>query len=838
MPIGLFLGAVVWLLCGMAQATDWLEKLADTPYVRNAGPGLLEVERQDAETMKRNASVIGTPLRLGGRTFDHGLGTHANSVIRIAPSQPVTRFTAWIGVDNNERTGGERGSVVFYVLAEDAEIYRSPMLTAKDPPLRVDLAVGGAHSLALGVTDAGDGIAFDHADWADSTLTLEGGTVVRLDELTRRETRVASARYPFSFTYGGASSDELLGAWQHERQVKQLDANRHQTVAAWTDPETGLRVTWELVRYSDFPAADWLLYFENAGGADTPIIACVQAMDVVVGPPMSGPVLYRMHALRGGVPNPVMFEPLATALKTGSSCSIGAGSGRSSAKNMPFYRVDTGAGAYVCGIEWSGNWTAAFEAGEDGLRMQAGMEKTHFVLHPGERVRTPRVLVLDWEGERSEANAQFRQLVYEHYALDRSGQRPQPVVFCNTCFTRGGGWLNETTADNQISLINAYAPLGLEALLTDAGWFEGGWPEGAGNWTPRKDHYPDGMGPVAQAAKDKGMIYGLWFEPERVMAGTALHLEHPEWLLSAPGGGVTYLANFALKEVQDYFFEIVKGFMELPGFRVYRQDFNMDPLPYWSASDAEDRQGVSEMHYVEGLYAYWERIHETWPDALMEECASGGHRIDLGTVMRMHVHQKSDYWFDDEADNASLFAVSAYLPNNVIAAHLRELDDYSFHSTLASSLCLGWIADDPAFDAARGKALLERYREVRHLLVGAWYPLFPYPHDYYGLDTAELRHWLWDSYDQAAHKGLHTGWVGSQFHRPDLDEGMLLVFRRTDSPYRTATVELHDLDRAAAYELTSGGSTERRTGAELMDGLELTIDTPRESKLITYRKVE
>ncbi|MBM4091938.1 MAG: hypothetical protein FJ276_21285 [Planctomycetes bacterium] len=64
-----------------------------------------------------------------------------------------------------------------------------------------------------------------------------------------------------------------------------------------------------------------------------------------------------------------------------------------------------------------------------------------------------------------------------------------------------------------MSLINAYAPLGLEALLTDAGWFTGGWPGGAGNWDARKDAYPNGMGPVAKAALDKGMIYGLWYEP-------------------------------------------------------------------------------------------------------------------------------------------------------------------------------------------------------------------------------------------------------------------------------------------------------------------------------------
>ena len=79
-------------------------------------------------------------------------------------------------------------------------------------------------------------------------------------------------------------------------------------------------------------------------------------------------------------------------------------------------------------------------------------------------MRGPRILALAWEGESAEANAQFRQLIYRHYAAKRAGQTPLPTLCCNTCFTRGGHWLNECNAANQISLINAYAPLGLEAL--------------------------------------------------------------------------------------------------------------------------------------------------------------------------------------------------------------------------------------------------------------------------------------------------------------------------------------------------------------------------------------
>ena len=209
------------------------------------------------------------------------------------------------------------------------------------------------------------------------------------------------------------------------------------------------------------------------------------------------------------------------------------------------------------------------------------------------------------------------------------------------------------------------------------------------------------MGPVAAAARQNGMVYGLWYEFERVVAGTSLAKRRPEWLLKcADPASKTYLLNLGLPEVRQHLFDIVKGFMDLPGFRFYRSDFNMDPLSYWQENDAADRQGVTEMKYVEGLYEFWDRLATAWPDAFHEECASGGRRIDLETVMRMHLHQESDYWFDNEVDLARAWSLSRYLPNSTFTTPLTRLDDRSFHSTMATSLIPAWIADAPGFDRA------------------------------------------------------------------------------------------------------------------------------------------
>ncbi|MCY2953937.1 MAG: hypothetical protein NTU53_18500, partial [Planctomycetota bacterium] len=187
-------------------------------------------------------------------------------------------------------------------------------------------------------------------------------------------------------------------------------------------------------------------------------------------------------------------------------------------------------------------------------------------------------------------------------------------------------------------------------------------------------------------------------------------------------------------------------------------------------------------------------------------------RIDLETVKRFHLHQKADYWFHDEVDQQSLYALSQYLPNGILVSHVDRLDEYSFRSSLPSSLCLGWIADGQAFDLTKAKQLTEQYRVVRHLLIGEWYPLTPFR--------------------------ARQGWLGSQYHRNDLGEGMILVFRREGSPETSIRVRLRGLENSAVYELRdqSGGSVIERSGASLTSGLEIAIPNVPGSTLLVYRR--
>jgi alpha-galactosidase len=134
---------------------------------------------------------------------------------------------------------------------------------------------------------------------------------------------------------------------------------------------------------------------------------------------------------------------------------------------------------------------------------------------------------------------------------------------------------------------------------------------------------------------------------------------------------------------------------------------------------------------------------------------------------------------------------------------------------MACSLIPAWIADDPKFDSALAKKLLDKYRQLRHLLVGAWYPLLPY--------SREPKHWM-----------------AYQFHRPDLNEGFVLVFRRAECANNTVEIRLHGLDPKADYEVRFDGSGDvrREKGSQLMQCLSCSIGQKPGSELIHYRLVQ
>ncbi len=101
------------------------------------------------------------------------------------------------------------------------------------------------------------------------------------------------------------------------------------------------------------------------------------------------------------------------------------------------------------------------------------------------------------------------------------------------------------------------------------------------------------------------------------------------------------------------------------GIDIYRNDFNIDPLGFWRANDAADRQGMTEIRYVEGHYAMWDELRAKHPGLWIDNCASGGRRIDIETLMRSVPLWRSDTCCSPghaEWDQAQNCAIAQYVP--------------------------------------------------------------------------------------------------------------------------------------------------------------------------------
>ena len=116
-------------------------------------------------------SIEGKPLTIGGRTFEHGLGSHAASVLRLQLDGGTERFTAWVGVD--DETEG-RGSVVFKVYGDGELVFDSGTMRGGDEARELDVDLRGVQQAMLVTTGATDGIDYDHANWAEATLHVTG----------------------------------------------------------------------------------------------------------------------------------------------------------------------------------------------------------------------------------------------------------------------------------------------------------------------------------------------------------------------------------------------------------------------------------------------------------------------------------------------------------------------------------------------------------------------------------------------------------------------------------------------------------------------------------------
>lgn len=634
---------------------------------------------------------------------------------------------------------------------------------------------------------------------------------------------------PFSFVYGGKKSDTFIRNWKFKAERNSQEGqNPSQTTYTYTDKQSGLVVKCIVTTFSDFPAVEWVLKFINTSGNNTPLIEKTAVVDQSFRSEMKGDFML-CHS-RGSNASRSDFQPLHEKLEVGKLFYMTPSGGRSSDQTaFPFFNIEMpGHRGILAAVGWTGKWYAGVNRQNENLvSLTAGMEKMNLSLLPGEEIGTPRICLLFWEGKnRMDGHNQFRRFILAHHSRKINGRLAEYPL--SGSFDYGDPPpCNEyicLTQEYAIALVKRYHYFNLlpELFWLDAGWYtgcgwnkkDGNWWQNVGNWTTDKERFPGGLKPVADAVHETGAKFMVWFEPERVYAGTQIDREHPEFLIKLPGNPNS-LFNLGNPEARMWLTDYITRFLKSENIDYYRQDFNFNPMPYWEANDKPGRIGISEIRHIEGLYAFWDSLLVRFPQLLIDNCASGGRRIDLETTSRSAPLWRTDYQYGEpNGYQCHTFGLNFYLPVHGTAIYKR--DNYTFRSGLGATAVTNWeITGKNSEPIPEIRKKIEEFKELRPYFYGDFYPLTE-------SNTSD------------------DAWLAYQLNRPEKKDGIILAFRRASSSLNTISVILSGLEKNQTYELfyRDSGEKIRKKGSELLKGIDLTLQEKPSSLLISYKQAE
>jgi alpha-galactosidase len=637
---------------------------------------------------------------------------------------------------------------------------------------------------------------------------------------------------PFSFVYGGKSSNLFIKNWKFSKEkLNSTEPNSEVTAFSYSDIKTGLVVKCTMTIYFDFQAVEWVLNFSNKSSKNTPIIEKACAIDYSFTSLDTGK--YILHHSKGSNAAVNDFQPFDEHMQIGKNIYMTPIGGRSSDDTaFPFFNIEMPAQqGIVVAVGWTGKWFANLvQKDEKTVSLKSGMENLKAYLLPNEEIRTPKICLLFWNGDdRMIGHNQFRRFILAHHTRkidEKIPQLPLSVSFeldgapfpctVHTCIT-------ETSA---LAHIKRYQQFKLtpELFWIDAGWYSGcgwdkengEWPQSVGNWTVDKERFPNGIKPVSDAAHAAGAKLMVWFEPERVYTGTQIYKEHQNWLQSLPNSD-SYLFDLGNHDARLWLTNYLTDFIKKEGIDYYRQDFNFDPMPYWEKQDTPERIGISEAKYIEGLYAFWDSLLIRFPNMIIDNCASGGRRIDLETTSR-----STPFWRTDLEQNATgyqchTFGLNLYLPLHGTA--LYKTGSYYTRSSLGSQAVITWSVN------GSNNETIETYQQY----IADFKRLRPYFYgDYYPLTEAHKRYMN------------NNSWLAYQLNRSEQKDGIVLAFRRDRYTEDSMTIKLKGLITDAQYELfyEDNGARVIKSGKELKEGIEIIIFDKPGSLLISYKMIE
>jgi alpha-galactosidase len=426
---------------------------------------------------------------------------------------------------------------------------------------------------------------------------------------------------------------------------------------------------------------------------------------------------------------------------------LSSSNGRSSDNDMAIAILeDKGhTGGLYLGIIWSGDWYMEFFKRENGdFRAFGGMQFLDLMMEPGETVTLPQILAGAYTGDYDTGANAVRRYIYDNYINRFPENKRIPPVSYDHWFGLGVD-INDEIMKKQADRLDGF---GIEYFVMDAGWYYNDaenmndFHYGTGNFTRVDERkFPNGLRPLYDYLKSKGLKGGLWFEPERAGPASIIANELPEAMLKTDkAGDVIHRSDLNLVDLGnpkavEYTKKYLKHYFEDLGLEWIRWDFNINPRNYWADHDRSGRRGETELAHIHGLYELLKWINREYPNVLIEGCASGGQRMDLGTMKHSPVFWCSDQTFNAHINRWQLAAGNRILPgiimNRALTPRLpkgNDIPDIDFQSLFGGSFAI----NDPVqywSEETRGRCIkhIGVYKKLREFLCRDYYQLLPLP---------------------------------------------------------------------------------------------------------------
>jgi len=380
-------------------------------------------------------------------------------------------------------------------------------------------------------------------------------------------------------------------------------------------------------------------------------------------------------------------------------------------------------------LAWSSNFKLDFEIdSHKNLRFIAGINPfaSEYSLAPNETFKTPSLIYALSNNGTGEASRNLHDWARKYRILDGQGER----------LTLLNNW--EATYfdfdENKIKdLFKDAKDLGVDMFLLDDGWFGNKYPRnnddaGLGDWQENKKKLPSGLGYLVKEAKNEGVKFGIWIEPEMVNPRSELYEKHQDWVIRQPERPEIYYRNqlvldLSNPEVQDFVFGIVDDlFVKNPELAFIKWDCNAVIFNAYSAY--LHKKGIPQSNlyvdYVKGLYKVLQRIRAKYPKVPIMLCSGGGGRGDYEFLKYF-----TEFWPSDDTDPIERIFLqwdySYFFPSIAICNHVTDWgkQPLKFRVDVASMGKLGFdivAAKLDANDKIFCKQAVENYNSFKDIV--------------------------------------------------------------------------------------------------------------------------